>query len=195
MQVIRQSRGELSVSAGSYLIGAAALLILPLKLLCAAFLAAAVHEGCHLMALKLCHAGVQRIRIGLGGARIEASPLPPLQELLCALAGPVGSFLCLLPCRWFPLLALCGLTQGLFNLLPVYPLDGGRILYCICNLTVPQHADKIRRFSAGWTGLTVLGICLFLFFRTFRVLFLILGGYFLYHTGLWRKTPCKEGRY
>ena len=56
--------------------------------------------------------------------------MEPVQEALSALAGPAGSFLMLLLCRVFPEAALWGTVQGLFNLLPVYPLDGGRVLRC-----------------------------------------------------------------
>lgn len=53
------------------------------------------------------------------------------KEALCALAGPVGSFSVVLLAEYFPEAALFGLVQGLYNLLPVYPLDGGRILRCL----------------------------------------------------------------
>lgn len=49
-------------------------------------------------------------------------------EILSALAGPAGSFLLLSLYRVAPHIAICGLIQGMYNLLPVYPLDGGRAL-------------------------------------------------------------------
>ena len=125
---------DFSMTAGSCILGALMVLILPLKLLLAAISAAAIHELCHLLALLLCSVQIERIKISTGKVLIQTPPIPPLPQLICALAGPMGSFLCLLFARFFPLLSLCGLLQGLFNLLPLYPLDGGRALRCAAQL-------------------------------------------------------------
>lgn len=107
---------------------AAAILILPLGWIVAVLTAALFHECCHYIVLKLCGLSVFRITIGARGAQIETEPMTPFQELLCAMAGPTGSFLLLSTVRWFPLLAICGGIQGIYNLLPVMPFDGGRII-------------------------------------------------------------------
>ncbi len=73
------------------------------------------------------------ICIGPLGAKIESYGLSGTGELLCILAGPVGSLMLLLVLRVLPTLGLFGLIQGFFNLLPVYPLDGGRAVVCIWN--------------------------------------------------------------
>ena len=104
------------------------LLVLPLPWVAAAVLAAAVHELCHYLAIAALGGQVGRIAVGSGGAAMELGCLSPVRELLAAAAGPVGSLSLMLMGRFFPRLALCGLVQGLFNLLPIYPLDGGRIL-------------------------------------------------------------------
>ena len=73
---------------------------------------------------------------------MEVSELDAKGECLCALAGPLGSLiLAFLP---FSTLALCGLVQGLFNLLPIMPLDGGRILGYFLEMTLPRYREKIE---------------------------------------------------
>lgn len=104
------------------------LLTLPLPWVAAAILAALAHEGGHLGAVYLLGGKPQGLWVGLRGARMEAVLPTRGKEILAILAGPAGS-LCLLPLAGvFPRLALCGLIQGLFNLLPIPPLDGARAL-------------------------------------------------------------------
>ena len=132
---------EFKISAG-FLIGSAfAVLLLPWNMLLSFAVAAIFHEVCHLVALRLCHIRVQQIRIGLFGAVITTGPLLPGQELICAAAGPFGSLTLILLARWLPFTALFGLLQGLFNLLPLFPLDGGRIVRSIFMLAKTAYCD------------------------------------------------------
>lgn len=118
----------LEISPWSCILAATCILLLPFRLLIAALASAVFHELCHLLAMKLFSVPVLGIRIGTFGMVIRSGYMTPGQELLCAAAGPAGSLLLLLSAEVFPLLAFCGLIQGLFNLLPIYPMDGGRIL-------------------------------------------------------------------
>lgn len=104
------------------------LLTLPLPWVLGAILAGAFHEFCHLAALILTGTTVYSIRIGFRGAKIETGSMDPRIEFICAAAGPAGSLFLLLFLRQIPRIALCAAVQGIFNLLPWYPMDGGRIL-------------------------------------------------------------------
>lgn len=107
---------------------AVGLLVLPWKWLLGAAAAAAVHEFCHYAAAWTLGIRCLGLRISAGGMRMTLSPMSPREELLIAAAGPMGSLLLLGLIHVFPQMAVCGGVQGIFNLLPIWPLDGGRIL-------------------------------------------------------------------
>ena len=107
----------------------------------------------------------------LGGmARMSEIPENPRIEGLVAIAGPavnfalagLGVFALLLtqalglsaafgPCLWF---TLVNLTQGTFNLIPAFPMDGGRILRAFLGrkrdwVSATEIAVKVGRVCAG----------------------------------------------
>lgn len=141
---------------------ALALLILPIRWLFGAVTAALFHELCHWTAIMLCGGSVSRFSIGSGGAVMAAENLSRGKELVCALAGPAGGLLLLLVSKWLPVTALCALIQSAYNLLPIYPLDGGRVLRCAALMLLPP---KTAAIVIQWTErlclLTILIICLY----------------------------------
>ena len=130
------------LEAGTCIFAALLLLTLPLPWLLSAILAASIHEFCHILALLLTKTKIYGLRIGPFGAKIETEPMSRTAELLCAAAGPAGSLCLLVLIRIFPRLALCGAVQGLFNLLPLHPMDGGRILRCGLDLLLRKTPCK-----------------------------------------------------
>lgn len=123
-------RGE--TDGGFWLVLALMALLFPLRFLAGVLIAAAVHECGHLLAIWLTGGKVLSFRLHGGGAAIETAPMEPGREALCALAGPGLGALTILAWRVFPELALAGLVQTVFNLIPIYPLDGGRAVRNIC---------------------------------------------------------------
>lgn len=123
---------NISADRGFFPVLALMLLLFPLRFLVGVLLAALIHELGHLLALKISGGRVLSIRLRSFGARIEAAPMSPGRTALCALAGPAAGALTIFAYKTFPELALAGLVQTVFNLLPVYPLDGGRALRNIC---------------------------------------------------------------
>lgn len=147
----------MAVKSGVALIFLAlAVLVLPLRWMGAAILAAAVHEACHWAAVTLCGGQVHRLSAGLLGAEMSVTGLNAWQELLCALAGPLGGLAMLSLSRFLPRTALCAGLQSLYNLLPVYPLDGGRALRCLCMMLLPGKAGE--RVCEAVHGLCLAGI-------------------------------------
>lgn len=174
----------LRVEGAVWVLGALLLLTVPLNWLLAAFAAAAFHETCHALAVKSVGGKVWGLRLNVGGAEMRTSPLSRREELLCALAGPVGSLSLLTLCRLFPRLALCGACQGIFNLLPLFPLDGGRALRCLS----PKWSDLVGRYAA----LFLLALAIFgAIFRKAGLLPVVLMG-ILVSKG---KNPCKSSRF
>lgn len=99
----------------------------------------ALHELGHALAARRYGYATDRITLyPFGGvASIQFIPQNPTQELVIALAGPMVNavlFVGLLPLYlltgWTPLLWLLviNLMLGLFNLVPAFPMDGGRVL-------------------------------------------------------------------
>ena len=114
-------------------------LLFPLRILAAIALAASIHELGHILSVLLCGGSIHRIRLHPGGVQILAAPLASGRELLCILAGPAAGSLTALAWQVFPELAVAGLLQTVFNLLPLPGLDGGRMVRNIC--------CKMRRFG------------------------------------------------
>ena len=120
--------GRVETDGGFWLVLGLMVLLLPARFLAGVILAAAVHEAGHLLAIRCTGSRVLRLELHSGGARIVTDPMEPGQEILCALAGPAAGAMTMLAWGCFPELALAGLGQTVFNLLPLGELDGGRAL-------------------------------------------------------------------
>lgn len=122
-------------------------------------LSALCHELGHLTALKFVGAEVERIRLTAFGAEIRADTryLSYGREIFCTLAGPaVNLILAVVLARVAGdyLMAGANLFLGVFNLLPLPSLDGGRALYLAVSwATDPPLADSVCR----WIGLVCGG--------------------------------------
>lgn len=135
---------EWETAPGFFLYLAALILVLPLPWMIAASTAGAIHEAGHLIVLKSMRIPVRSIRLEAAGARITALPATQWQELACAAAGPAIGLLVSLLFPVFPRLAFCALAQSVFNLLPLMPFDGGRILRCSIELLLGQsRAERL----------------------------------------------------
>ena len=110
------------------------LLVLPLRWFIASLIAAGIHELGHYGAVLLCKGRMNSVRIGAFHCVMNATDLTPWQEILCICAGPIAGFATLFLAPWMPVTAVCGFLQTVYNLLPVYPLDGGRLVRCMAAL-------------------------------------------------------------
>lgn len=149
----------LRVTPGFWLLLAVIWFLDPVILL-PALLAALCHELGHCAALRALGVPVAALRLSALGAELTpASALPYALELPVALSGPCVSLLCAaLAARWGHFLfAGLSLALGLFNLLPILPLDGGRAVSSLCALLLPPPLD---RGVAPWLGVGTAGLLL-----------------------------------
>jgi len=125
---------KLDLTPGAALtLGLAVWLCAPRELAALA-LAAAAHEAGHLLALRLCRARLRRVRVTAFGPELDwRGALTDAQTLLCVGGGPLlglvwAIFACALGGETLLLSGALSLLLTAFNLLPVPPLDGGRLL-------------------------------------------------------------------
>lgn len=180
---------EIEVSATFCIFLAVSLLLLPLQWVLATIVAACFHEVCHIFAIRMLGGRLSNISAGINGATIGIAAMSESKECLCALAGPIGGLILLIFARWIPKIAVCAAIQSLYNLLPLYPLDGGRALRCIAQRFMPGYAEKLCVWIENFC---LIGITLISLYACF---FLKLGILPLFFAGLlWHKTkntPCK----
>jgi Zn-dependent protease len=166
------------------------------------FLSVVLHEMAHALTARRLGLPIRRITLFIFGgvAEMEGEPAGPRVELLVAIAGPLlslvlaGAFAALArvltaaPAREVAAyLALINFVLVLFNLVPAFPLDGGRVLRSI----LWQRRGSLRWATrvtstigaAFGTALVVLGV-LTLFHPSFGLgvgLWWVLIGIFVRH--------------
>ncbi len=146
------------------------------------------HEMWHIIVLKLVGGKVRGLSAVGIGIKLNSDMLGYKQEIAVALAGPLASFFMFIVFLPFALkneytmfCAFSNLIIFIINILPVFPLDGGRALYFfMCERVLPFTASKITKcitvifllplfilsviilIKTGY-NLTLMLICLYLF--------------------------------
>ena len=151
----------LSISPGFLLIAAFLYFAGGWTAVTAFFSAMLAHELGHLAAMTLTGAEVCRIRFGAAGPVIEfAGDLSRRQEMAVTTAGPLAGIVFAVACfvadtPYFCYAGLISLFAAAFNLLPVYPMDGGRFSYLLlCGCMSAPTAERLLRVMG-----TICGVC------------------------------------
>lgn len=168
-------------------------------LLAALMLAALLHELAHYAVLRLFGVRTARFTVTGLGATLCVPELHRLSygaELLSAAAGPLMNLL-----LWV-VLSLTGrdeltlfagaqMVLGILNLLPVRPMDGGRILWlAAAYLTEPYTADRVAAAVGLAVSSTLFLLCLWLVLTTGNGVFLLLGALWLVYRSLPAELFC-----
>ncbi len=168
------------------------LLVFPLSWIFSWLVAVVVHELFHYCALRICGCEVYSLMVTPAGVVMETSHLTGMKGIVCYLAGPLGGFLLCVFAKYFPLLAICGFLQSIFNLIPVRPLDGGQALETAlkCVMSV-NNVEIILSFAGKLVFFTGILVALVAVFVLKTCLPLLLFGFFLIRYN--RNTACNEG--
>lgn len=176
-------RGSVQISGGFCLLAAWFAAANGWRTLTAVLGAAAIHEAGHWLVLRSLGAQVAGLRIGILGAVLETDrrSLSYGGELAAVLAGPAVNLLSALLLtllggeRW-AVLTGAHLVLGMFNLLPVIPLDGGRALYLLIAWSAgPSAAEWALRWIGAAAAVSLAaGVC-YLVWRTGGSLWLLPG--------------------
>lgn len=152
------------------------------------FVCVTLHEFGHALAARRYGVGTKDIALyPIGGvARLHRLPKKPLQEFVVAIAGPLVNFaivLLLLPYLYFlpeateslfngsgfattvfnflPAMFFLNLVLGIFNLIPAFPMDGGRILRALLSIKLKRvtatliaaRIGQVIAIAAVWYGI------------------------------------------
>lgn len=147
------------------------------SLIAAVFGCVLLHEFGHSMAAR--QFGIETssiVLLPIGGiASLERMPRKPLQELWIAVAGPLvnvviatglglllwtGTIAALAPSYvgWLQMLMFYNMVLVAFNLLPAFPMDGGRVLRACLAMRLPYVTATNTAASLGKVVAVMLGI-------------------------------------
>jgi Zn-dependent protease len=136
------------------------------------FLSVLIHELAHAGTIALFGFGASQIVLtGMGGVTMNRRRARPWQDLIISVAGPLSSFGLWLLCTWLyfnvplvrsdrmlialvPLLGAANWWWGLFNLIPISPLDGGHATRDFFRMFTSERTSFI---IAVWIGIIVGG--------------------------------------
>ena len=156
----------IKISPQVYVITAIMLLAIPFSWLFGWLLAVLIHELSHCLMLRICGINILSVHIGIDGVRLQTENLSDLQTILCSLAGPAGGLFLLLLADIYPQAAVCSVVLSIYNLLPVFPLDGGRALRGFSNILLPTHyAESVCLWVESITLLAIIIVGLVMTFR------------------------------
>jgi Zn-dependent protease len=154
------------------------------------FLIVLLHEFGHCLAGRYYGIEAQNVTLyPFGGVALMKMPTSSKQEIVVALAGPAVN-VALIPLLWlcnyaYPhdlIKQICDLNLVIlcFNLLPVFPMDGGRVFRALLALLLKDHAKAtifagsvsqgiciaaaVFTLLTGVGGLNILIVAMFIFF-------------------------------
>ena len=123
-----RNRIRVCIHPGYLLYFAACVLFLPIKIILAWMAATIIHELGHICCILLLKKEIYSVQFGVFGAQINTETLGIWQEMISAMAGPLSAIFILPFIKKFPIVTMFCILQSIYNLIPVYPMDGGRVV-------------------------------------------------------------------
>ena len=172
-----------------------------------------VHEAGHYAAAYLLGERIARVELTpFGGVMTYApgkSPSKGVKGMCMAAAGPLGNYLAMLAAASLPVQGMLGFdgTQAFImanlamiclNLLPVLPLDGGNIVFCIGYFLFPAGRLLLLLTACGMAtglGLVLLAVYGLVRLGTLNCSLLIIGGYLIFCAGCSRAEMLARNLY
>jgi Zn-dependent protease len=159
------------------------------------FISILVHELAHAAMIGGLGYGSSHVVLGgMGGVTVNERRARPFHDMLISLAGPISSFLLaflfsvmaarvafvqrdLMLRELVPMLRWANIAWGIFNLVPVAPLDGGKALRSFLSTFLK---DKTSFVISVWTGMLVGGALVMYGLATRSFFLSLLVGWFVY---------------
>ena len=133
------------------------------------FAAALLHELGHIVMMRLCRVKVRGLRLRLFDVLIEADePADLCADAWITSGGVLVNVLCAaIFCPFSLKVGLPHLALGIFNLLPVISLDGGRLLsICLSRRFSPHVTDTVLRVTTFLFLLPLMTAGIYLLFQS-----------------------------
>jgi len=150
-------------------------------------LSAGIHEAAHAAAIKLAGGTVDCLHLSVSGGKMlyhRENGMSYLQDAAIAAVGPLSNLISAFIAAGFEnefavLFSGGSLLLGVFNLLPVTPFDGGRIVYCaLCMIADPDIVQRaLNVFSAALSGLLLFAGAWMLIRTEYNATLLIMGAW------------------
>lgn len=163
------------------------------------WISATLHETGHIVTSAACGAAFERITVfpfGISAIPKNDLVLSPKKEVLCAAMGPTVNLLAVgilgalpIPASWqmARYAFYCNAVLLCTNLLPILPLDGGRMLYyAFAHRWDAERCETLCRRTAVICLILLLLPSIFVFFTDKNPSWLIIWGYLAGYTVLRR---------
>lgn len=183
--------GRFDISGAAAVIAAIMLYFFDFSVISAAAVPLLLHECAHIAVLRALGLKIKNLKISLSGLCITYSgPASPGEHAIAAAAGPlIGLMYSVVISRaavfhssdWLCLSSGISLIFSVFNLLPVFPLDGGAIYsYLVIILFGREDGMKIYLLTGIIIGSAMLILGIWLMFRGYGTALAIAAVWVLY---------------
>ena len=162
-------------------------LMLPITMVFAVFFSVLIHELAHAWMANKKGYQVYGVTIDMisGAASIDAN-MHERDSIPITAAGPISTLiLCvsalilqpIIPHQFVNDMFKINLFLFIFNILPIYPMDGGQIVRSFANLSNNRYRN---RRLASWVSLIFSGLVLAFAIYTWSIIMALIAGYFGY---------------